>query len=372
MLFILAFFLIYLGMHLFTWSRFVRQLTLGPRARKIGYLACVLLALGPIAAHLIPPAWPETLVYIFWQITFTWLGLIFYLFLFQLALFILEIILLPVAGRLKPRTTFWAACGITLLSFLIVGYGFMEASRPVQVTKYEMFSPQVDNDLRVVFISDTHLGVQKSAQRVRNLKQLVQEQNPDLILLGGDILNDHLEWMQDEARIMEGMQAEMGKFAVLGNHEFYAGVNDSREFYARAGFSLLEDETRKISGANVTVTGVSDPAPHRKFRQHQENVTRQLTRDLDPHHYNILVSHRPWGFEIAAASGVDLHLAGHTHKGQIFPFRFFVQLKYDHVYGLLRKNDSALIVTSGAGSWGPPIRVLAPPEIVLAKIRSGQ
>ncbi len=371
MLFILAFFLVYLGMHCFTWFRFAGQFNLSPRTRRLGFLLCLLLASTPIAAHLIPLSWPEPLVYVIWQVVFTWLGVIFYLFLLQLALFVLELIVRPIRGKIGPGFSRGAAGAIITITILTVGWGFMEAAGPVRVTEYEMASSKVAQELRVVFLSDTHLGVQKSMQRVKDLKRLVQKQDPDLIILGGDILNDHLEWLQAEARIMEGMQASLGKYAVLGNHEFYAGVQESRDFFGRAGFTLLEDETEKISETNIEIIGVSDPAPHRKFRQHQENVTRQLTSKLDPENCNILVSHRPWGFEIAQDAGVDLHLAGHTHKGQIFPFRFFVRLKYDHVYGIRRLNDSALIVTSGAGSWGPPIRVLAPPEIVLVKINPG-
>lgn len=371
MLFILVFFLVYLGMHVFVWSRFAGQFRLRPRIRRTGLLACLVLALSPIAAHLIPLTWPEPLVYDIWQAVFTWLGVMFYLFLLQLALFILGLIVWPVRGRIGPGFSRGAAFAIITITILTVGWGFIEAAGPVRVTEYEISSPKIDNELLVVFLSDTHLGVQKSMQRVKDLKHLVHEQHPDLIILGGDILNDHLEWMHEEARIMRGMQTGLGKYAVLGNHEFYAGADDSRDFFARAGFTLLEDETEKISGTNIEIIGVSDPAPHGKFRQHQENVTRQLTSTLDPENYNILVSHRPWGFEIARDAGVDLHLAGHTHKGQVFPFRFFVRLMYDHVYGLRRLNDSALIVTSGAGSWGPPIRVLAPPEIVLAKISPG-
>ena len=371
MLFILAFFLVYLGMHCFTWARFAAQFEFSSRVRRGGFRLCLLLALSPIAAHLIPLSWPESLVYIIWQVVFTWLGVIFYLFLLQLALFVLELMVRFIRVRIGPGFSRRAAWAVIMITILTVGWGFMEAAGPVRVTEYEISSPKIENNLRVVFLSDTHLGVQKSMQRVKDLKSLVHDQDPDLIILGGDILNDHLEWLQEEARIMQGMQAGLGKYAVLGNHEFYAGADDSRDFFARAGFTLLEDETEKLSETNIEIIGVSDPAPHGRFRQHQENVTRQLTSRLDPDKYNILVSHRPWGFEIARDAGVDLHLAGHTHKGQIFPFRFFVRLKYDHVYGIRRLNDSALIVTSGAGSWGPPIRVLAPPEIVLVKISPG-
>ncbi len=368
MLFILTFFFFYLCMHIFTWIRFSGQLSLGSKTRVIGWLACIFLAISPIAAHLMPAAWPEPLVYVFWQVTFTWLGVIFYLFLFQLAFLVLELLLLPVAGRLGPRSSSGAAGIIIALTVLIVGYGFMEASRPLKVKSYQLYSCKLESNLRVVFVSDVHLGVQKSMQRLQSLKELIQDQDPDLIIFGGDILNDHLEWMQEEAGLLAGLNAGLGKYGVLGNHEFYAGVDASRDFFARAEIELLEDRKKKLNNADISLIGISDPAPHRPFRQHQEQIILELTDNLDPGRFNLLVSHRPWGFDIAGKSGVDLHLAGHTHKGQIFPFHLIVRLKYDHIYGLLQKDHASLIVTCGASSWGPPIRVLAPPEIVRVDI----
>ena len=334
----------------------------------IGWPACIFLAMTPIIAHLMPAAWPEPLVYVFWQVTFTWLGIIFYLFLFQLAFLVMELLFLPVAGRLGSRLSSGAA-GITVaFTLFIVGYGFMEASRPLKVKDYQLYSCRLDRDLRIVFVSDVHLGVQKSMQRLQSLKELIQDQEPDLIIFGGDILNDHLEWMQDEAGLLSGLNAGLGKYGVLGNHEFYAGLDASRDFFVRAGIELLEDRKKKLNNANISLIGISDPAPHIPFRPHQEQIILGLTENLDTSRFNILVSHRPWGFEIARESGVDLHLAGHTHKGQIFPFHLIVRLKYAHIYGLLQKDNASQIVTSGASSWGPPIRVLAPPEIVRVDI----
>ena len=368
MLFVLTFFFFYLCMHGFTWTRFSSQLNLGSRTRMIGWPACIFLAMTPIIAHLMPAAWPEPLVYVFWQVTFTWLGIIFYLFLFQLAFLVMELLFLPVAGRLGSRLSSGAA-GITVaFTLFIVGYGFMEASRPLKVKDYQLYSCRLDRDLRIVFVSDVHLGVQKSMQRLQSLKELIQDQEPDLIIFGGDILNDHLEWMQDEARLLSELNAGLGKYGVLGNHEFYAGVDASRDFFVRAGIELLEDRKKKLNNANISLIGISDPAPHIPFRPHQEQIILGLTENLDTSRFNILVSHRPWGFEIARESGVDLHLAGHTHKGQIFPFHLIVRLKYAHIYGLLQKDNASQIVTSGASSWGPPIRVLAPPEIVRVDI----
>ncbi|WP_028573834.1 metallophosphoesterase [Desulfonatronovibrio hydrogenovorans] len=368
MLFFLAFFTIYLAMHVFVWSRFCVQLKPGSRVAATGYAVCVLLALSPVLAHLIPVSWPKILVYSFWQFTFTWLGVIFYLFFLQLSVFLLKTVLRPFIGSSWPRAASFTGMSIVILALAIVGYGFYEASKPVQVVKHQFESEKITRDIRLVFLSDLHLGVQKSSRRLGELIQLLEHQDADLIIFGGDLVNDHLEWLEDEALQLKGLTAPLGKFGVLGNHEFYPGLDKSLALFRQSEIAVLDDRKKDLESINLTLIGVTDPTPYPSPREHQEETTRKLLKDIRPDRFNLLISHRPWGVEHAARAGVDLHLAGHTHNGQIFPFRYFVRLQFDHVYGLYQNSGTRLIVTSGAGSWGPPIRVLAPAEIVVVDI----
>ncbi len=369
MIFLLAFFTVYLFMHVFTWSRFCAQLGLGRMAAMTGYTACVFLTLTPVISHMLPVAWPRWLVYAFWQATFSWLAVIFYLLVFQLLILVIQTVLRLFTRRLwagpAPAAAFFAASA----GLIVVGYGFFEASRPVRVTEYEIESAKISRDLRLVFLSDLHLGVQKSSARLKNIIEVIEKQGPDLIIFGGDLVNDNLEWMDNEALKLNGLKAPLGKYGVLGNHEFYPGIEKSRELFRESGITLLDDEIKDLDEISLTLAGVSDPTPFPRQREHQEKTTRELLQDIDPGRFNLLISHRPWGFEQAAQAGVDLQLAGHTHNGQIFPFRYFVRLQFEYIYGYYEKAGSLLIVTSGAGSWGPPIRVMAPAEIVLVDIR---
>ena len=370
MLFFLAFFSIYLVMHVFTWSRFSSQFSITPRRAAAGYAACAVMALTPLMAHLLPLTWPRGLVYAFWQFTFTWLAVIFYLFILQLLIFALQTLLWPLIRTIWAKLAPKIAWAVILLCIFVVGYGFFEASRPVKVVKYEFESDKLTNDLRMVFLSDLHLGVQKSSSRLKSLIALIEEQEPDLIIFGGDLVNDHLEWLEDEASQLRNLRVPLGKFGVLGNHEFYPGIKKSLELFRLSEIEILDDAKQRLENLNLTLVGVTDPTPYHSPREHQEEITRRLLRDIDPEQYNLLISHRPWGFEHAARAGVDLHLAGHTHNGQIYPFRYFIRLQFDYVYGYYEKAGSRLIVTSGAGSWGPPIRVMAPAEIVVLDILS--
>jgi uncharacterized protein len=369
MIFFITAFSVYLGMHAFTWSRLNAQLGLGKRAALTGYAACVFLALTPVMAHMMPLTWPQGLVYTFWQATFSWLAVIFYLLVFQLLILVIQTVLRLFTRRLwagpAPAAAFFAASA----GLIVVGYGFFEASRPVRVTEYEIESAKISRDLRLVFLSDLHLGVQKSSTRLKNIIEVIEKQGPDLIIFGGDLVNDNLEWMDNEALKLNGLKAPLGKYGVLGNHEFYPGIEKSRELFRESGITLLDDEIKDLEEISLTLAGVSDPTPFPRQREHQEKTIRELLQDIDPGRFNLLISHRPWGFEQAAQAGVDLQLAGHTHNGQIFPFRYFVRLQFEYIYGYYEKAGSLLIVTSGAGSWGPPIRVMAPAEIVLVDIR---
>lgn len=372
MLFFLAFFSIYLAMHLFTWAKFSAQLSLSSRKRAWGCVVCVFLTITPFLAHLIPLTWPKGFTYIFWQLTFTWLAMIFYLFLFQIAVLAGRIVSWPFFRRTPLEGSSKIALAGAFLCILVTGWGFFEAGRPVKTAQYQLESLKLDQDIRIVFLSDLHLGVQKSSQRLARLINLMEQQEPDLIIFGGDVVNDHLEWLEDEAEQLKELNAPAGKYGVLGNHEFYPGVEKSLELFRQSEIIILDDEIKIMEDLGLVLMGVSDPAPFSRPREHQEQVTEMLLQDIDQDRFNLLISHRPWGFELAAQAGVDLHLAGHTHNGQIFPFRYLVRLQFRYVYGLYEKAGSRLIVTSGAGSWGPPIRVMAPAEIVVVDLVAGR
>ncbi len=319
-------------------------------------------------AHVIPLSWPEQFVYLVWQLTFTWLGLIFYLFIIQIFFYAASL----VSGIFTKERQYFksatAACLCALSSIAIVGYGFLEASKPVKTIKYEVISQKVAQNTRLVFLSDLHLGVQKSSARLQNLIELIENKEPDLIIFGGDVVNDHLEWLSDEARQIRNLKVPAGKFGVIGNHEFYPGLQDSLNFLSDAEIKIIDDDMIYIEELNINLIGITDPTPFSPARAHQENITSKLLSSADSGHFNLLVSHRPWGFESAVRYGTELHLAGHTHNGQIFPFRYFVRLQFEYVYGAYREGNSKLIVTSGAGSWGPPIRFMAPAEIVVVDL----
>ena len=197
----------------------------------------------------------------------------------------------------------------------------------------------------------------------------VREARPDLLVATGDMLDAVGERLEPLAAMWRTVTPPFGKLAVTGNHEYYSGMAGAVEFHERAGFRLLRDETVVIPGvANVVgkeyrARTALPGAPSRP------RPLAELVREGDPALFTLLLRHTPTGFdEEAAPLGVGLQLSGHTHDGQMFPFRWLVRLSFRYLAGLHRNGDSLLYVSRGTGTWGPPIRFLAPPEVTVIEL----
>lgn len=213
-------------------------------------------------------------------------------------------------------------------------------------------------ELTVVFMSDLHFRDLVSDRFLEELKNKVNAQKPDLILLGGDLLEGDRgdEDASRYERTLGAMRSSFGTFAVPGNHEGYrhGGLGD---FLTKSGIRELQDETVVIDDA-VVLAGRRDS---RRARQSVAEILSPARRDLPV----ILMSHRPTGFEAARAAGADIQLSGHTHHGQLFPVNIFTSRSYDLSWGHLERGGAHLIVTSGVQGWGPPVRTVGASEIVV-------
>ncbi|MHB8836296.1 MAG: metallophosphoesterase [Candidatus Methylomirabilia bacterium] len=223
--------------------------------------------------------------------------------------------------------------------------------------------------IRIVQVSDVHLGLLVGKRRLGAILERVREARPDLLVSTGDMLDavgDHLEPL---AAMWRNVLPPLGKYAVTGNHEYYTGIPGALAFLEGAGFRVLRDEALVIPGvANLigkeyrAPSGLSG-APAR-FRP-----LADLMHEGDPGLFTLLLNHLPSGFEEDAAPlGVGLQLSGHTHDGQVFPFRWLVRLSFRHTAGLARSGASLLYVSRGTGTWGPPLRFLAPPEVTVFEL----
>lgn len=214
-------------------------------------------------------------------------------------------------------------------------------------------------DLTIVFMADLHFRDLTSDRFLEELTAKVNAQKPDLILVGGDMLEGD---RRDEdtgryERAFRGMISQYGIYGVPGNHERFNRMGTGG-FLERAGITFLQDQVVAIDDA-LTLVGRKDSRS--RDRESIAKLMAAARRGLPV----ILLAHRPTEFAEARAAGVDIQLSGHTHHGQLFPVNLFTRWRYDLSWGHLEKSGSHLIVTSGVQGWGPPVRTVGASEIVV-------
>lgn len=310
-----------------------------------------------------------------------------WLFFFLVCLLLLRgldlLLALPAAlGRALPPLAFLARLGglvpsppADLLLALGMGgaatlWGVLEASwiRVVTVTLRSSRIPPETGRLRVVQISDLHLGLLHDLRFLRRLARTLRRLKPDLLVSTGDLVDGSLVGQEDVADLLRQVRPRLGALAVTGNHEFYAGLEEALAFHRRCGFRVLRDEAVRVGP--LWVVGVDDPggsygpfAPRGDEEALLEGCGAGAKRP-----YVLFLKHRPV-VRRGSLGRFDLMLSGHVHSGQVFPWSLLARSAYRYARGLKRLRGagkgSYLYVSAGTGTWGPPVRFLAPPEVTV-------
>lgn len=220
--------------------------------------------------------------------------------------------------------------------------------------------------IRIAQLADLHLDIGRGEDVTSRVADAVRAMKPDLIVCTGDLADTAFVYVRGLADRLRAIEPPLGKYAVLGNHEFYVGLDNSIVFLHEAGFSLLRGESAEV-GPHLRLTGVDDAAG----RFHGDPCHTELPHAAPEGEgvFSILLKHQPL-VDPAAAERFDLQLSGHTHGGQVFPFELMLRPWYRYSPGLHALGDRLrLYVSRGAGTWGPPMRLLAPPEVTLIVVQ---
>ena len=261
---------------------------------------------------------------------------------------------------------FTAALIISLTAAL---YGYFEAKN-IRTGRIIFKTPKISREtgrIRIVQISDVHLGLIVREKRLKLILAAVKKADPDILVSTGDLVDSQIARQNGLSEMIREIAPRHGKFAVTGNHEYYAGIEQSLNFTREAGFTILSGNAS--SGA-IAVAGIDDPAAW-AFGRHSSVSEKTLLQSLPEDKFILLLKHRPL-VDKAAVGLFDLQLSGHVHKGQIWPFTLLTKIYYP-VYSGYRKlqGDACLYVSRGSGTWGPPIRFLAPPEVTIIDLVHG-
>jgi len=254
------------------------------------------------------------------------------------------------------------------LSVATAAYGYSEA-RNIRTENIQLATanlPAGVDRLRIVQISDVHVGLINGEEHLHRVAEAVKKAEPDILVSTGDLVDGQVCAYNGYAAILGEISPKYGKFAVTGNHEFYAGLKEAKCFHDDAGFTLLRGQ-RVTVGNIITIAGVDDPAV-RQLKLGPTAHEKDLLAGLPPGRFRLLLKHRPL-VDKKAIGLFDLQLSGHVHKGQIFPFSILTWLYYPVQAGLADVGGgSMLYVSRGTGTWGPPMRVLSPPEVTVIDI----
>ncbi len=299
---------------------------------------------------------------------YPWIAIIFWFCVLGLALDTWNL-LIRILGRLVPkarrcvlaaRPAFYAvAAGVAIAATA----GVVEANR-ISVREISIQTPRLPANtppIRLAQISDLHLSIHRGPRLLDRVIKRLNEIRPDILVSTGDMVDSEFRHIGPLADVLAEIHAPLGKYAVLGNHEHYWGEPGVLAFHRRAGFRLLREETVHIT-PTVVLAGVDD----RAGRYTRQNCFDDESKPLDAaprDAFLILLKHQPLVRE-ASIGRFDLQLSGHVHDGQLFPFQLVIRVLYPHLCGTHRYGPRSILnVSRGIGTWGPPMRLGARPEI---------
>jgi hypothetical protein len=216
--------------------------------------------------------------------------------------------------------------------------------------------------LRIAFAADFHLQEKTDIHFVRRFAKKISIINPDLMVFGGDIIEGDREdeYMSAYDGILRGINTKYGVYAVLGNHEYYAG-QDKGSFFDKAGMKVLCD-TIVVIDSLFNLAGRYDS--HFNERKTVYDLLKSSTDSLPL----ILIDHRPTEIDQVSQTAVDVQLSGHTHDGQMFPINLITRRVYQLSRGYMKRGNTHFFVSSGIRLWGPPVRTTGKSEIMVIDI----
>ncbi len=252
-------------------------------------------------------------------------------------------------------------------TLIIILVAFINAQL-VRVNHFEIntIKPfKVDKKVRIVAVSDIHLGTIISNNRFNVLVNKINEQKPDIVLLAGDIFDEDISSVINNGlgKYFEQIGARLGVYAITGNHEYFGGVEQKISYLKEHGVKVLIDSTTLID-STFYIVGRNDRQSNFSTGKQRLSV-KELTSSLDMTKPIILLDHQPFNLKESVDSGVDLQISGHTHHGQLWPFNYITSAIFEISSGYKKINNTHFIVSNGFGTWGPPLRLGNRPEILV-------
>lgn len=351
--------ILFLG-HLFLYETWTAFFGLPASPWKLRLLIA-LLSVSFVSASMLAFRHNNFLVRTFYIISVVWLGFLSFFFFASWACWIVYFGAKLFSLHPSSHSIGTVFFGAALLAGL---YGMVNAAF-TRVKEISVSLPNLPDSWRgrvAALVSDTHLGHVRSHGFLRRIIGMLSRLQPDVIFIGGDLYDGTAADLERLAQPWAELAPPMGTYFVAGNHDGFTGHAKHVAAVKSSGVRVLDNEKVTVDGLQIVGVHYRDSVDAHRFR----SILRRA--ELDRERASILLTHAPSGLPIAEQEGISLHLSGHTHGGQIFPFTWIVSRVWGQfTYGLKRLGNMLAYTSSGAGTWGPPMRVGTTPEIVLIR-----
>lgn len=255
----------------------------------------------------------------------------------------------------------WASLCVFAAIAGIFMYGNIHYKHKIRQPLELTTGKHLDKSMRIVMISDLHLGYHNRRADFAKWVDIINAERPDLILIGGDIVDINIQPLIRENVAEEFHRLKAPIYACLGNHEYYSGIPRTLAFYKEAGINLLRDSVATVGP--LRIIGRDD-----KTNANRESLDALMTGTADSL-YTILLDHQPYHLEEAESHGIDFQFSGHTHRGQIWPASWITDRLFEDSWGEYRRGATRYYVSSGIGIWGGKFRIGTKSEYVVATLR---
>lgn len=366
-LFLLVFLAIYTGMHgLVFWG--LHPLLKGhPALPTLTWVWMALMIIAPLLVRLSERSGFEALARALAWVGYSWMGGVFIAFSLFALVGCWELVVRSARWFLPqlPNISVHGAVTAVLVLFVVSAasfYGLYEANsltiERVRIPTTKL--PPGTTPIRIAQVSDLHLGLIHRDEALAPIVNQLLELQPDLLVATGDIVDAQLNHLNGLVEIWQRLNPPLGKYAVTGNHEYYAGLNQALDFLHSSGFQVLRNRSVEV-GPWLKVVGVDDQA--RSGQPDEAGALGERSTRV-----TLLLKHRPL-VTPESTGKFELQLSGHTHRGQIFPFNLLTAIQFPLQNGLYDLGAGRYLYTSrGTGTWGPPMRIFSPPEVTLFEI----
>ena len=302
------------------------------------YLIVFLAALFYPAAALLEHTLSNAFSRIFYFLAASWVGVAFFL-LWGLIIYYILTLLVKLPSY---------AAGIIIISvtILVSGYSILKATH-LELKDIEIPIEGLKEKIHIVQITDIHIGPVRELKFVQKMIDICNQQNPDLIFITGDLFDGSSQIHDEIIKTLNKFNTPV--FMITGNHDYFQGIDEVYQALERTKIRILNNQ--KINFNDLQVIGVGYSFQSRYLETSLSKI------DFERDKPTVLLYHLPRELEAAHKAGVDLQLSGHTHNGQIFPFKYLVKLQFPYIGGLYQYKNTTLYVSQGTGTWGPPMRL---------------